>query len=631
MVQEHGKIELWPRWLVVLAAIAVLLPLLGAVTPSSWLHGLAARLEHSGDLTPDRLLRFRLVFGLLFLAHAALGAWVLLRARGPVAEVGNELRSEQDSVGPVAAARRIIAWLTAPGTLHVLCLVVILAAGTYKRLGYLTIPMDYDEAYSFLNYARRPLYQGLADYNSTNNHLLNTLFMHTSFQAFGQQEWALRLHVFAAGSALIGFTYIVARTMISAEAAIVAAALVAASDVLVNYSVNARGYVLVAWFTIQIILASWRLGEREVQPLAVDWLAAAVAAVLGLFAMPIMIYAIVGCTGWLGWQFIRRGPAGRAALLKLVTWTILSAVCTLWLYAPALVYRGIEAWQHRFVAPQDWRVCLARTPAAWFIAVKSWSEGSVPWQATAVFGLVGLVCLWFTQRRALGLIGTVLGATFVVMCVQRVTPPPRIFAFLAPAFAVLAAAAVDAITRLVGMSPNPAAGRSKFATPGTLCSAFACAVVAWSFATARQELPGGLHPSFLVEDVGVAMQTASQPAENQLWRLSVPEAVDAVERELYQVRPARVLVALPIDLPFHYYSARRGSTLPIGGQPQPGEHVVLVARGGHVLQTVLRENLSIQTADPRVINANWRLVAFGDLSIWRASLAAEPATESVSP
>ena len=51
--------------------------------------------------------------------------------------------------------------------------------------------MAYDEAYSFTNFARRPLVEALSDYNNTNNHLLNTLFMHVMYVLFGQQDWAL--------------------------------------------------------------------------------------------------------------------------------------------------------------------------------------------------------------------------------------------------------------------------------------------------------------------------------------------------------------------------------------------------------------------------------------------------------
>ena len=66
----------------------------------------------------------------------------------------------------------------------------IFAVGLTLRLMYLHQPMAYDEAYSFLNFARRSWIEGIADYNNTNNHILNTLLMHTCYRIWGQQDWA---------------------------------------------------------------------------------------------------------------------------------------------------------------------------------------------------------------------------------------------------------------------------------------------------------------------------------------------------------------------------------------------------------------------------------------------------------
>ena len=612
----------------VMAAVTGVLPLAAAMTPEPWLRSFAETIGHADDLTEERLTRFRLVGVALAIGHFALAGLVATAAT----RAGRFLVQFKDEIATASIVRSVgelVRRVIGPGWLHAFTLVVILGLGTGIRVSYLSIPMDYDEAYSFLNYARRPLYQGLADYDSTNNHLLNTLLMHVEYRAFGQREWALRLHVFAAGVVLIAATYVLGRSVVSPEAGLVAAALVAVSDVLINYSVNARGYVWVAWMTVLFLHAVWRIAHAESHSLAVDWLAATVTAVVGLFAAPIMIYSVIGGLGLVAAGLWRRGHSRRALLGVIVAWVLAVGLVTAWLYAPAFAFRGLAAWRHPFVAPQDWGVWLGRFPAAWLLAVRSWSECPAPWLAVAALGGIGLVSMWFLYRRAFWLATTVVAATFLVMAIQRVSPPPRVFSFLTPVFCLVVASGVDAIIRLICYKPDKSSPRASFATPATLACVVVWGLCAWSYNKTRDEpLPGGLRPCFLVEDVAQWRSFDDESGDDQEWRNCVPEAVGLLAAEVHQGGPARVLVGLPADLPFHYYAALIGWTAPIGGTPQPGEQLYLVARGDDP-RRALRENLSLRITDPAVLNAKWQPVGQSDLNIWRAYLEPEPPTDEV--
>jgi hypothetical protein len=487
--------------------------------------------------------------------------------------------------------------------------------------------MDYDEAYSYLNYARRPLYEGLANYDSTNNHLLNTLFMHVENRVFGPREWALRMHAFVAGVALVGATYVLGRVLISAEAGLVAAAFVAVSDVLVAYSVNARGYIWVAWMTVVFLRSMYRIGQAESGSRAVDWLVALTAALVGLYAMPIMMYSIAGGLAFVAPAIHRRGRSFGEMLLGLGAWCGLVVLGAAWLYAPGLIFRGLHAWQHPFVMPLDWGDWLSREPVAWWLAVRSWSEGAAPWWLVGLLGAIGLVSMWWLHRRAFWLVTIVASATFVLMAVQRISPPPRVFSFLAPVFCVAAASGVDAISRLICYTPDRAEPRSWLATPGAVASVLAIGLCAWNHAETHAEpLPGGQRPMFLVEDVDEFRSLDTLETEDsQLWRLAMAETVDLLSAEVHQDGAARVLVGLPADLPFHFYAFRAGWSVPIGGTPRPGERLYLVARGSDARE-VLRENLSLTINDSAVLNLRWQIVGQGDLTIWRARWPAEAPT-----
>ena len=102
-----------------------------------------------------------------------------------------------------------------------------------------------------------------------------------------------------------------------------------------------------------------------------------------------------------------------------------------------------------------------------------------------------------------------------------------------------------------------------------------------------------------------------------MWRLSVPSAVAELAAE---VRPGdRVLVALPADLPFHYYAAQRGLAVLIGGQPVPGERLFLVVPSGYPPRDVLEHNQSLGFTDLWVLDADWqRWRELAQLTIYQA-------------
>src|SRR5919201_6998039 len=90
-----------------------------------------------------------------------------------------------------------------PHRVEVAALLAVTLAGAGLRAAYLSQPMRYDEAFTWLAYASRPLAQGLSRYDYPNNHLLHTLLVHLAAAAFGNRPWVLRLPAYLAGVVLI--------------------------------------------------------------------------------------------------------------------------------------------------------------------------------------------------------------------------------------------------------------------------------------------------------------------------------------------------------------------------------------------------------------------------------------------
>ncbi|MFO1095790.1 MAG: glycosyltransferase family 39 protein [Planctomycetaceae bacterium] len=238
------------------------------------LQSAGALVRRAADFTPERFARFRQVCWFFAVALPGLAVWIWRR---------RDVETSRSSPTQLGASQI----LDSDTSWHVW---IIVAVGFALRLQRWFDPVAYDEAYTYLNFASRPWYEAIGDYNSTNNHLLNTLLMHISTRMFGPQEWAMRWHVLLAGSLLPWAVFHWARDWFGRPAGLIAAAAVAVAPELITYSTDARGYILVALAAI-VFDACWR-GCAATSRRA--WWFAWVALVAGLAAMPIMVYAAVG-------------------------------------------------------------------------------------------------------------------------------------------------------------------------------------------------------------------------------------------------------------------------------------------------------------------------------------------------
>jgi hypothetical protein len=143
---------------------------------------------------------------------------------------------------------------------------LITLAGAALRARYLSQPMRYDEAFTYLAYASQPLAKGLARYDYPNNHLLHTLLVHVTTTVFGNHPWSLRLPAYTAGVALVPAWWWAVRGLYPGAAGLLTAGLVAGSSPLVEFSTNARGYMLVALDCALLVGASTALLRRATPP-----------------------------------------------------------------------------------------------------------------------------------------------------------------------------------------------------------------------------------------------------------------------------------------------------------------------------------------------------------------------------
>ena len=334
----------------------------------------------------------------------------------------------------------------------------ILLCGLILRVGSLNDPISYDEAYNAVEFASRSWWAAISDYSLPNNHIFHTLLVRASSLLLGNHLWSLRLPALLGGMALIVLSYAVGKAFYSSQTGLAAAALTAYFPELIQVSTNARGYSLVAAFTLLNLWLAWKIlrqpdGRR-------GWVLLAVFSALGLWTVPVMLYPAGGTYAWL----FLEGPKNRKFLFAWLLSGLLTGLLGILLYAPALFVSG---WQrllaNGFVQPVeaakyfDW-VLAARLKDTWVL----WTTG-VPISLVVILisGLaLGLIFHSKIQSSRWPFLLALVGWTALLVLARRPEAFDRFWSWLLAPLLVVAAAGLIETTRLVK--------RIQFPLPGIL-------------------------------------------------------------------------------------------------------------------------------------------------------------------
>jgi hypothetical protein len=337
-----------------------------------------------------------------------------------------------------------------------LALAAIVAIGIGVRLYFLGEPMRADEAFTYNEYATRSTYDAVSLYTFPNNHLFHTLLVHLSVMAFGGALWAVRLPALLAGIGMVPAAHVLARKFATPSAGLIAAALVAASDPLVSYSVNARGYTLLALFTLLLAAAAHGVASRG---LASDWLAFTIIPPLGFFTVPIMLYPFGGVVAWL----LLRKLMGRAKGVRLdrsLVSGLAAGALTALFYSPTIFRMGVRAvTSNQFVKPRLFAEVVRDLPPSLLEVWAQWNL-DIPGPVTAALlaaWLAGLIVpspLRAGARSMTGLLLTIAAFSLAVVLYQSVVPFDRVWLFLLPVYQVAVACG------LAALATRPARGRA---------------------------------------------------------------------------------------------------------------------------------------------------------------------------
>lgn len=443
-------------------------------------------------------------------------------------------------------------WMASEPPLSLAALGFVLLVAVALRVAFLDVPLRYDEATTYNNFVSKPLYVGLAHYPEPNNHLFHTFLAKLAVTAFGSAPWPLRLPALLAGLALVPATFALARILYGRAAALLAAALVASSSTLVEYSTNARGYTLVALFTVVAFLAATRVLESG-SPGA--WAVIVVAGALGLHTVPVMLYPLGGVFAWLVLSRLAAREPVRPLLTPLAAGLGATAALTFVLYAPVIAASGIgSVTSNDWVTPRTWSSFLDRLPGHAQDTLETWGR-DLPTAVSLVLGVALVVSLLLTPRLSRYPVSPLLAAlawALPVLLLQRVIPFTRVWLSLLPL-------AIAAVAGLFGWLLERAPRREALAPA---VAALLAVVAAWA------ALDG--------DSVRTSRETGAL--------LDGPAVADFLAD---RVRPGDRIFATGSDTILEYYLERRGvdaGPLLFPSETRTRTFVVVNVLGGQILE-----------------------------------------------
>jgi len=321
------------------------------------------------------------------------------------------------------------------------------------RVFLMNQPIQYDEAYTFIHFASQSLTTILANYSAPNNHIFHTILVAIAYHLLGGNPWILRLPAFLAGVLVVPAAYLASRRFFTRYQSLAAAAALAITPPLIEYSVNGRGYTLLTLFALLLANFGGILVKKQTVATLVSY---GITAALGFYTIPIFLYPMAGISLWLFASYLFESYPWRDRFRKLGVFIItcaLAGLLTLLLYSPVIIFgTGLASLvSNEIVESQNWFTFVSNLSPRLTNTAINWMTGIAPAFQALLLGGFFLSLLFYrsvsNQKLPLQFF-LVLGA-FSFMLIQRVVPLFRVWLYLDAFYMLFAAAGLTWLVDLI--------------------------------------------------------------------------------------------------------------------------------------------------------------------------------------
>ena len=339
-------------------------------------------------------------------------------------------------------------WQTRPSRLEALVLAAIVLFSAIARLMFINRPIEYDEAYTFSEFARHPFRYIVSTYYVPNNQVLNSILMRISYLLFGDQLWQLRLPTFIASLLIVVCVYLLGRSLYNSRVGMAAAGIVGFLPTMVLRSVSARGYIIVTLMTLLGLLAAdYLIRKRNL----FVWSFLIITCAIGFYAIPVMLYPCGLVFVWL----LLAGPSKEISkeYLYLVNWLKYLVIAgfsililTLIFYSPILLTNNLQQIYayNRVLQPNTLRNFIGSFPATFHGLLMEWHLGI---NDLIVYVLLAGLVLSFLFHKKDSKFRMPMQLVFIIyiiimLLIERPYPISRIWLWVTPLLAIWCAAGI---------------------------------------------------------------------------------------------------------------------------------------------------------------------------------------------
>ena len=334
----------------------------------------------------------------------------------------------------------------------------VLAVAAAVRLPGLQTELWYDEIATLVISIRQPLWTILTDFPGVNQHPLYSVLAHGTVTLFGEAPWSIRFPAVVFGVIAVWTVWDAGRLFLTRTEALAAAVLVATSSHHVWFSQNARGYTMLAAFTLASTVALLRIAATNERRHYVAYVVCAVAGVFTHLTMAFVLVAhvlTVGVAWLLGGATARRFVPSRLVVMWAVTIVLIAA--TYGAYVPDLLATFAEK-----APPQAAKVATAGRAASDLLRGVTEGFGVLGLLVAVVAAITGGLHLLRAQPFIVWLLVSPAIATVGLTALMGQPIRPRFLFNLSGAAALFVAAGASLLaraiaTRLSASTPTPAA------------------------------------------------------------------------------------------------------------------------------------------------------------------------------
>lgn len=375
------------------------------------------------------------------------------------------------------------AWAVAAGV------VVTLAA--LLRLPGLNDQLWYDEIATLVISVRQPFSAILTEFPGVNQHPLFSLLSRASVQLFGETPWAIRLPAAAFGVVAVWAVWVAGRAWLGRAEALAGAVLLATSSHHVWFSQNARGYTMLATFTLLSTVYLVRVLRESRTRDIVLYVACAVAGVYTHLTMAFVLVAhvLTVAAAWALGQPDARRP-GIPRLLVMWGATIALIAVAYAPYVPDLLQTFAEK-----APPQAAKVATASRASSDLLRGVTEGFGVTGLIVAAAGAIVGGLWMLRTQPLVVWLLVTPALTTVGLTAIMGQPIRPRFAFSLSGAAALFVAAGLSQIAAMAARrfaSPSPAAYGAVLLALLLALMPGAAAALARNVAVPKQDFTGPL-------------------------------------------------------------------------------------------------------------------------------------------